>query len=250
MNETITKVGTAISEAFHRSWSALVEKVPGILLAILIIAAGLLITRHITDLTRKVVSRRTQDPLMTSFLARTIKLVLSGIVIMIALRSAGLQGIATGLFAAAGASAIIVGFAFRDIGENFISGIILSFNRPFDLDDTVEIGEVFGKVTALEFRYTKLKTFDGRDVYIPNSDVIKKPVYNYTEDGHFRLDFVVGIAYEDVVEDATRLIERIVRSSKGVHEDATHEVFAVVDQLAVSTVNIKVHFWVDTKEYR
>lgn len=118
---------------------------------------------------------------MTNFLIKAIKTVFVIIVIMFGLKVAGLDGIATGVLTAAGASAVILGFAFKDIGENFISGIILSFNRPFNVNDTVSIGDIFGRVKSMEFRYTKLKTFDGKDVYIPNSDVIKKPVFNFTD---------------------------------------------------------------------
>lgn len=250
MGDQFQGFSSRLAASLQKSWAAFIDQVPGILLAILIVALGLLITDRLARVSRDVIARRTKDALMINFLTKTIKLVLGGMVIMFALRTAGLDGIATAIFTAAGASAIIIGFAFRDIGENFISGIILSFNRPFNLGDTVEIGEVFGKVTALEFRYTKLKTFDGRDVYIPNSDVIKKPVFNYTEDGYFRLEFFAGISYEDKIEAAQELILSVVRASKGVVEDATHEVFVVVDQLSVSTVNLKVHFWVDTKEYR
>jgi small conductance mechanosensitive channel len=192
--------------AFQKSWYAFLDQVPEILLAILIVAVGLLISNKLAGLGRKVIERRSQDPLMTNFLTKTIKLVLGVIVVMFAMRVAGLDGIATGLLTAAGASAVIIGFAFKDIGENFISGVILSFNRPFNLNDTVEVGDIFGKVTAMEFRYTKLKTFDGRDVYIPNSDVVKKPVFNYTEDGFYRVEFMAGIAYEDKIDDARDLI--------------------------------------------
>lgn len=187
---------------------------------------------------------------MTNFLSKVIKLILIGFVLMFALKVAGLGGIATAIFTAAGASAIIFGFAFKDIGENFISGIILSFNRPFNINDTVSIGDVFGKVKAMEFRYTKLKTFDGRDVYIPNSDIITSAVYNYTEDGFFRLDFVVGVAYEEDIRAVENVILGTLRTTKGVYEDDLHEAFVTADELAVSTVNLRVYFWVETTEYR
>ena len=250
MSDDFQDISSQLVDSLQSSWAALIDQMPRIVLAILIVAFGLLLTNRLGRLSKGVISSRTHDPLMTSFLTKTIKLLLGGLVIIFALRIAGLGGIATALFTAAGASAVIIGFAFKDIGENFISGIILSFNRPFDLNDTVEIGDIFGKVTALEFRYTKLKTFDGRDVYIPNSDVIKKPVFNYTEDGFYRLDFIVGIAYEDKIDAAQELVLKVVRDADGVVEDPTHETFIVVDELAVSTVNLKVHFWVDTKEYR
>lgn len=250
MQHTLNDTTDSLVQAFQRSWYAFVDQVPAILLAILIVAVGFLLSNKLAGLGRKVIERRSHDPLMTNFLTKTIKLVLGIIVVMFGLRVAGLGGIAAGLVTAAGASAIIIGFAFKDIGENFISGIILSFNRPFNLNDTVEVGGIFGKVVAMEFRYTKLKTFDGRDVYIPNSDVVKKPVFNYTEDGFFRVEFMAGIAYEDKIDDARELILRTVRDCEGVVEDEAHEVFVAVDELAVSTVNLKVRFWVDTKDYR
>lgn len=250
MQHTFSDITNALVLSFQRSWYAFLDQVPAILLAILIVAVGFLLANKLAGVGRKVIERRSQDPLMTNFLTKTIKLVLGVIVVMFGLRVAGLGGIATGLITAAGASAIIIGFAFKDIGENFISGIILSFNRPFNLNDTVEVGGIFGKVVAMEFRYTKLKTFDGRDVYIPNSDVVKKPVFNYTEDGFFRVEFVAGIAYEDKIDDARELILKTVRSCDGVVEDDAHEVFVAVDELAVSTVNLMVRFWVETKDYR
>lgn len=169
---------------------------------------------------------------------------------MLALNAAGLGGVAAGILTAAGASAVVLGFAFKDIGENFIAGIILAFSRPFDVNDTVEIGDNFGKVKALEFRYTKLKTFNGKDVYIPNSDVLTEPVTNYTEDGFFRWDFVIGIAYEDNIEGAKKTVLEALRKEPGVIEDEEHENFVIEDELATSTVNLKVFFWVDTKDFR
>ncbi|MBK9419449.1 MAG: mechanosensitive ion channel [Flavobacteriales bacterium] len=250
MNNDFQGAASSLVLAFKSSWYAFLQQVPSILLAILVIAVGILISNKLANLGRKVIARRSADPLMTNFLTKTVKLVLVLTVVMFAMRVAGLDGIATGLLTAAGASAVIIGFAFKDIGENFISGIILSFNRPFNMDDTVEVGGIFGKVVAMEFRYTKLKTFDGRDVYIPNSDVVKKPVFNYTEDGYYRVEFMAGIAYEDKIDDARELIVKTVRSCAGVVENEGHDVFVAVDELAVSTVNLKVRFWVETKDYR
>jgi len=198
----------------------------------------------------KRISARTADPLMSKFLGKAIKIVIIITSIMLALEAAGLGGVATGILTAAGASAVILGFAFKDIGENFIAGIILAFNRPFDINDTVEIGDNFGKVKALEFRYTKLKTFDGKDVYIPNSDVLTKPATNYTEDGFFRWSFIIGIAYEDNIDGAKRTVMEALRKEPMVIEDDEHQNFVIEDELATSTVNLKVFFWVDTTDFR
>jgi len=187
---------------------------------------------------------------MSKFLGKAIRFIIIITAIMLALRAAGLGGIATGILTAAGASAVVLGFAFKDIGENFIAGIILAFNRPFDVNDTVEIGDNFGKVKALEFRYTKLKTFDGKDVYIPNSDVLTEPVTNFTEDGFYRWSFVIGIAYEDNIDGAKKTVMEALRKDAMVIEDEEHQNFVIEDELATSTVNLKVFFWVDTKDFR
>ncbi len=187
---------------------------------------------------------------MSRFLGKAIRFLVIITAIMLALKAAGLGGLATGILTAAGASAVVLGFAFKDIGENFIAGIILAFNRPFDVNDTVEIGDNFGKVKALEFRYTKLKTFDGKDVYIPNSDVLTEPVTNYTEDGFFRWSFIIGIAYEDNIVGAKQTVMEALKKDPMVIEDEDHQNFVIEDELATSTVNLKVFFWVDTKDFR
>ncbi|WP_304233023.1 mechanosensitive ion channel family protein [Jiulongibacter sediminis] len=231
-------------------WGRIISQVPSILLAVLIVAVGFLISTFLSRVFNNALKRRSKDPLVTNFLSKTIRLVIITLFILLALDVAGLGYLATGLLTAAGASAIIVGFAFKDVGENFISGIILAFNRPFNVNDTVLVGDIFGKVKAMEFRYTKMKTFDGRDVYIPNSDVIKKAVYNYTEDGFYRLEFEVGIDYEDNIELAKEVIMKAVTATPDVIDEGEHDSFVTVESLGVSTVNLKVFFWTSTMEYR
>lgn len=223
---------------------------PRIALGVLIIVLGILFAQLITNIYKKRILHKAEDPLMARFLAQAIKIVLSLIAIMIALQVAGLSGIATGILTAAGGAAIILGFAFQDIGKNFLAGIILAFNRPFNVNDTIKIDELFGKVKALNFRYTHIKTSDGRDIFVPNADVLTKPVENYTADGFFRNDFVVGIGYEDNIEKAKKIIYDVLNSHEGIVQDEDHQNFVIEDELSPSTINLKVFFWVHTIDYR
>lgn len=241
---------SSFEESFVDFINQFISYLPGIGLGLLIIILGILIATAIGNFAVRRIAKRTQDPLMSRFLGRAIKIVFILIFIMIGLRAAGLGYIATGILTAAGASALVLGFAFKDIGENFIAGVILAFKRPYNVDDTVEIGEHFGKVKSLEFRYTKLKTFDGKDVYIPNSDVLTKPVINYTEDGYFRWDFIVGIAYENDINLAKQIILNTLMAQNDVISDEAHQNFVTEEELATSTVNLKVFFWVDTTDFR
>ncbi len=246
----VKESANSIVQTFADSFNNFINQLPGIGLGILIIILGVLLASWLGGFVRKRISANTNDPLMSRFLGKAIKWILVSIAIMLALRSAGLGGIATAILTAAGASVVVLGFAFKDIAENFLAGIILAFNRPYRVDDTVKIGENFGKVKSLEFRYTKLKTFDGRDVYIPNSDVLTEPVTNYTEDGFFRWDFVVGIAYEDDVEGAKKSIYNALSNEPNVIKDDDHENFVAEEELATNTVNLRVYFWVETTDFR
>ncbi|WP_299619434.1 mechanosensitive ion channel family protein [uncultured Tenacibaculum sp.] len=246
LNNTLDTVKTAIADY----WNGFLTHVPGVIVAVLIVIVGFLLSNFISSFFKKTISVRTKDPLITNFLGKTIKYGLILLTIIFALNTAGLGHIASGFLTAAGASAVIIGFAFKDIGENFISGVILSFNRPFNVNDTVLIGDIFGKVKSMEFRHSKLKTFDGRDVYVPNSDIIKKPVFNYTEDGYYRSDFIVGIDYDDDIDLAKDVVIKAVTNTSGVIDTNKHKCFVTVDSLGTSTVNLKILFWTKTMEYK
>jgi len=229
---------------------AFLKAVPRVGLAILILVTGILIVNWLTSLFQKRIKRKSHDPLMNAFLAKAVKVVLIICVFLLTLQVAGLSGIAGAILATAGASAVVLGFAFKDIAENFLAGIILAFNRPFHINDTVQIETVFGKVKSMEFRYTKITTFDGRNVYIPNADVLTKPVFNYTENGFYRADFIVGIAYENDIEKAKEIIISCFDDDVEIVKDELHVNFVAEDELAASTVNLKVFFWVRTDDFR
>lgn len=239
-----------IANAAANYYDKFLTLLPRIAMGIFVIVAGILIAQLITNFFRKRVMKRAEDPLMARFLTQAVKIILILIAVMIALEVAGLRSVAAGILTAAGGAAIVLGFAFQDIGKNFLAGIILAFNRPFGVDDTIMVDSHFGKVKALNFRYTHIKTTDGRDIYIPNSDVLTKPVENYTADGFFRVEFVVGIGYEDNIDRAKQIIMEILNANQEIVHDSEHENFVIENELAASTVNLKVFFWIHTVDYR
>jgi len=238
------------STVLNEFWVGILEAIPGIVLALLIFIVGLFVARWLAKLAGQKILSRMDDPLMGRFLTNALRILLVVAVLMLALNAAGLGGIAAGLFGAAGVSAIVLGFAFQNIGENFIAGIVLAFNRPFEINDTIRIDGYFGKVRGLNLRYTHLKTSDGKDIYIPNADILRNPLQNYTADGFIRYEFLVGIAYEDDIEGAKAVIQEVLDNHDYVVHDEDHESFVAVEELAASTVNLMIHFWVNTMDYR
>ncbi len=164
------------------------------------------------------------------------------------LHTLGFTGLSGGILAGAGVGTVIIGFAFKEIGENFLAGFLLVFDSPFRIGDTIEINGNLGKVVNLYFRTTHLKTFDGKDVYIPNSSVITNDLFNLTRDGLLRLEFIIGIDYDDDIETARQKIIELVNSKEDVLKDEKTQV--LINDFGSSTVNLKVLFWVKTFDYK
>lgn len=244
--EKITNNLLSVGEQY---WESFILTLPKLVLAIVVFVIAIFIADKFSQIVHKTASKRVNDELLAKFLARFAKwvLIIAGIIIVFYI--VGLGGLAGGLVAGAGLSAIIIGFAFKDIGENFLAGIILAFSRPYDIGDTVESGNVKGTVKALDLRNTHIKTFDGKDVYVPNSMIIKNPLINYTRDGFIREEFVVGIDYDDDIDKAKKIIVDSISNIEGVLGREKLP-FVIVEDLGTSTVNLKVFFWVDTFDYK
>ncbi|HMQ49250.1 MAG TPA: mechanosensitive ion channel family protein [Saprospiraceae bacterium] len=226
-------------------YNLFVSLFPKLVLALFLLVMAWFVANTIGRFSLKLLKRRMDDPLLADFLSKIVKIVISIIGFLIALRIIGLGDAAASILAGAGISAFIIGFAFKDIGENFLAGIIMAFNRPFRIGDVIESGNVVGKIERLSLRDTLVKTFDGKDVYIPNGLLLKTPLFNYTIDGYLRSDFSIGIDYDSDLPLAVEVITKALHQVKGIlWEEKVPTV--VIDNLGNSTVNIKVYYWINT----
>jgi small conductance mechanosensitive channel len=164
---------------------------------------------------------------------------------LITLYLLGLNSFTNKILAGAGLLTFVIGFALKDIGENFLAGIILAFKSPFRVDDLIEVNNIEGFVKDINIRETLIKTPDGKDVFLPNSIILKNPLFNYTIDGFLRYEFMVGIAYENNPTEAIRLILETVNNVEGVLKGDKKPAI-MINELATNTINIRVMFWVDT----
>lgn len=199
-------------------------------------------------LTKKLV-RRMDDDLLANFIGGVFGSIVILVGLLIVFRIIGLTGVISGLLAGAGISAFIIGFALKDIGENFLAGIMLAFKRPFRVGDLVDIGGIRGVVLTLNLRDTQLKTPDGKDVFIPNANIIKNPLINFTIDGFLRYDFIIGLDYGSNYRGAINVILEALSTVEGVlNEGKNPNVW--ISELSESTLNIQAVFWVDTFDGR
>jgi hypothetical protein len=108
------------------------------------------------------------------------------------------------LLAGLGVFSLAIGFAFQDILENTLSGILLLFRQPFRSGDQIQVMDQVGTVEEINIRETRMTTFDGELVVVPNRDVYKNVIVVFTHGELRRQDFVVGVAFESDTEEATR----------------------------------------------
>jgi small-conductance mechanosensitive channel len=212
---------------------------------ILFTLLGFFIANFIKSRIKKRASRKSVTPVTSTFISQIVGFGIKTAVVLISLYLLGLNSFTNKILAGAGLLTFVIGFALKDIGENFLAGIILAFKSPFKLDDIIEVEGIVGFVKDINIRETQIKTPDGKDVFLPNSIILKNAMYNYTIDGYLRYDFELGIAYEDKPMEAVQLILKTVNSIEGVLKDDRKPV-VFINELAVSTINIKVLFWLDT----
>jgi small conductance mechanosensitive channel len=236
-----------IREQIFTYYDNLVMLVPKLVVGILLFLVLFLFSRWIRKYSLRRLKSRMDDPLLARFVSNLIGTVFVIIAFLLFLQAVGLGDIAVGILSTAGLGAFILGFAFKDIGENFLSGIVLAFKRPFGVGDTVELNGHTGKVVTLNMRDVQIKTFDGKDIFIPNANVIKNAVINYTIDGFLRQEFTIGLDYESNMEEAVQIIRKTVANHPEVLK-GEREPSVVYGELTASTLNVKVQYWINTFE--
>ena len=201
----------------------------------------------VTRGSRAFLRRRIRTKLLQNVIARGT----GGLVLLcgayLILRASGLTQLALTLVGGTGLIGLVVGIAFREITENFLASIFLSMQRPFETGDLVEMSGETGYVQQLNMRTTILMTLDGNLVQIPNAIVYKCNLRNFTTPSNRREDFVVGIGYDDAIDEAQEIARKVLASHPAVLSDPEPSV--LVDSLGRSTVDLRVYFWLNGLEH-
>lgn len=224
-------------------WQETLSMAPRILIALGVLALSYLIGRYLARLASMALRRSSLQELHHRFF-RVVIITLSvfgGTIV--GLNVLGLEKVAVSMLAGGGVTAVVLGFAFREIGENFLAGLFLTFSRPFNVGDLIATGEIEGTVKDIELRYTHIRTDDGRDAFVPSSQLFNSPVINYTRDGLRRSSFTVGIDYANDAKRACSFLKQAVEQANGVLPDPGPGVF--ISELADTFVVLKAWYWVD-----
>ena len=215
---------------------------PNMVLALIVFAIFFFIARAIKRVVRNLTRDRRQARNLGMVLGRLAQgtTILVGLFIALSIVIPSLK--ANDLVQLLGISSVAIGFAFRDILQNFLAGILILLTEPFQIDDQIVFKDFEGTVENIQTRATTIRTYDGRRIVIPNSELFTNSVVVNTAFENRRLQYDIGIGYGDDIDTAKQVILEAIHETDGVLESPEADVIVV--ELAGSSVNIRARWWV------
>ncbi len=147
----------------------------------------------------------------------------------------------TPLLGALGVGGVALAFAAQDILQNFVAGVLLQIRRPFRVRDQISSGDFEGTVNDVNLRTVEMTTYDGLTVYLPNAEVLKAPIVNFTRTPLNRTSLEVGLAYDTDLSRARDVLLAACAEAEGVAAVPGVEVW--VESFGDSTINCAVRYW-------
>jgi small conductance mechanosensitive channel len=225
--------------------TGLIEQLPNIIVAVVVFAAFYLLAGLLRTAGRRFARRagltKTAE-LVIGRLARSITLMIGLLVAAPILFPGFTAGQAVEVL---GIGGVAIGFAFRDILQNFLAGLLLFLTQPFKIGDQIVVGDYEGTVEDIQTRATLIRTYDGRRVVIPNADLFTRSVVVNTAFPTRRTQYDVGIGYGDDIPRARQVILDAVASVDAVLKTPAPDAFVV--ELAPSSVVIRARWWTDSR---
>ena len=218
-----------------------VAALPSMAIALVILFLTWLVARFAVRFADMIVGRTDIRPSLRALIETLVKLgiwlvglMIAAIVVMPGLTPAS-------LIAGLGIGAVAIGFAFQDIFENFLAGVLIMVREKMRIGDVIECEGIKGKVTRITLRETHVAKLSGELTIVPNSILFKNPVEILTDDDERRHEVVVGVSYDTNLDHAADVIRRAVASAEGVNHEKTVDIFA--QEFNSSSVDFLVRWW-------
>lgn len=197
------------AEGFLETAAAYVkDALPSIIVAVIVLVLGILAAKFITKLTGKAVSRSNIDNAAGHFLVSLVRVLLYIVVVIMALSV--LKVPMSSIITILGAAGLAVSLALQNCLSNLCGGFIILFSKPFSAGDLIEVDGSLGKVSTIGILYTKITTFDGKTVSIPNGKVSDAKIINYTETPTRRIDLQFQISYSADFDKARAAVLEVI----------------------------------------
>ncbi len=249
---TIPAVVDAIQEQVDKASSLFTDItnyflgiLPLLIIAIIVMAVGVLLSRLISRIVSKAMKRSNVEDSARSFLVSVIKTALYVLVIIMALSVLNVP--MSSIITVLGAAGLAVSLALQNCLTNLCGGFIILFSKPFASGDTVEIDGTLGIVESIGVLYTKMRTFDGKSIFIPNGKVSDTKLVNYTETPTRRIDLKYDISYNESYDKARQIIMTVVMENNMILDEPAPIIR--MGEHKDSSISVDVLVWVNNSDY-
>ncbi|AKM10646.1 mechanosensitive ion channel family protein [Croceicoccus naphthovorans] len=219
----------------------LIQHLPTMAIALVIIILTWLVAKFATNIADRLTAKTTMRVSLKALVETVVKLTiwLTGLLIAATVVLPGLS--AGGLVAGLGVGTVAIGFAFQDIFENFLAGVLIMLRDRMQIGDSIEVEGILGKVEHISLRETHIRQFTGELTICPNSMLFKNPVKILTEQPIRRWEVTVGVAYDTDLDHATQVIKQSLEGLEDVAEDKPIDVY--VQSFGASSVDYMIRWW-------
>ncbi|MEO1967857.1 MAG: mechanosensitive ion channel family protein [Sphingomonadaceae bacterium] len=223
-----------------------VKLLPNFVIAIIVLIITAIVARVLVGVAKKLTGRaHIREDLRQ--LAQTLTRVVVWIVGFLLVMTIVVPGFTFGgAVAGLGVGAVAIGFAFQDIFENFLAGVLIMLRDKMQLGDYIEANGIDGTVEKITLRETHIRQFSGELTILPNSTIFKNPVKIYSDKPFRRFQLMVGVSYDTDLKKARKTIEDAVKAVPGIDEERGSDVY--LREFGGSSIDLLVRWWVDTKQ--
>lgn len=233
---------------FNEVLQRLVERViifiPHLVVAIIIFVATFYLAGLAAGAVKKMMKKRRSDPELAMLFSRVTHwtIVIFGLIWALEQVNFNITGFVAGL----GIVGFTVGFALQDIAKNFVAGILLLLQQPFDISDIVEVSGFNGTVMDIQIRSTTVRTQDGLLVIIPNADVYGNPITNYSKIDRRRISITLGVTYASDLQKVDETLHKVAAELPGVKKEPAPQV--VFNEFGATAIKVTLYFWINVTE--
>lgn len=213
--------------------------------AIVVFIVGLIVIRVIMGALKKLFKKKDYDKTLERFIISLSSMILKVLLVITVVSMLGVQ--MTSFVAILGAAGLAIGMALSGTLQNFAGGVMLLIFRPYKVGDIIETQGHTGKVEEIQIFSTIMRTPDNQTIIIPNAPISTNSLVNMTDQKTRRVDFTIGIGYNDDIDLAKKVLLDVISKDERIHKDPAP--FVAVSELADSSVNFALRVWTDVGDY-
>lgn len=233
-------------ELLQGSFAQFVANLPGYIIALIVFIIIYRASQPISNAIRNLLKRAKRSDSLQMLIARLTRwaVVFGGLLVAATIALPGFSP--TDFISLLGISSVAIGFAFRDVLENFLAGILILLTEPFKIGDQIITGDYEGTVEDIQVRATYMRTYDNRRVVIPNSKLYTDAVVVNTAFEKRRNEYAIGIGYGDDIEAAQALCLSVMQETEGVINNPAPD--TIMTELGDSAVVFRVRWWTNPRQ--